>query len=151
VRQQHELKFLAPRALFEARNLGGEPLRGASGGTAGFAVVDALVALTILATIISLGAEALISARRLAFATDESQRAQVLLKYLLARGIGPGRDETGSLSGFNWRLRTTYLTAEPGQGPTLCRRWAGATDARSGRQYVLATFSFCTPPTKAAS
>jgi hypothetical protein len=109
--------------------------------------VDALVALAILATTIALGMEALIAARRVALATDETQRAGVLLEYLLARETRLDSSETGSLSGFNWRTRRTYLPADPGApGLTLCRGWAGATATRSGRRYILATLSFCIPP-----
>ncbi len=119
-------------------------MRGVAKGTRGFAAVDALVALSILAAIFALGLEAMISSRRIAFAASEAQQATILLRYLLAREAPPGLDETGSLSGFNWRVQTAYLPPDPGApAVTLCRRWAGATGARSGRRYVLSTVDFC--------
>ena len=125
-------------------------MRSAWRGTRGFAAVDALVALTILATMIGLSFEALLSSRRVALDAAEIQRAELLLRYLLVRAHGLGSDETGSLSGFDWRIQTTYLPAETGRPAlTLCRRWAGATNVRTGRRYVLATVDFCSRPEKA--
>jgi hypothetical protein len=125
----------------------GEAVRSVLGGSLGFAAVDALVALTILALTFGIAFEALVSSRRIATAANETQRADTLLKFLLARASQPGEDETGRLSGFNWRLRTTYLPADSqAPGLYLCRRWAGATDGHTGRQYVLASVDFCAKP-----
>ena len=125
----------------------GEGVRSVREGTRGFAAVDALVALAILASTIALALQALASARHVAVAAAETQRAQVLLRYLLAPLRVSRASEAGSRSGFNWRTGTIYLPADGGApGLTLCRRWAGATSARSGRRYALATAGFCRRP-----
>ena len=116
-------------------------------GTRGFAAVDALVGLTILASTVALALQAMQSSRQVALAAAESEQAQVLLKYLVAREARSGTGAAGRQAGFNWRTQTIYLPADPGApGLTLCRRWAGATSARSGRRYALATAGFCRRP-----
>ena len=124
----------------------GRAVRKLADGAHGFAAVDALVALTILASTLALGLEALISTRRVAFSASETRQAQVLLEHLVARETRSGLSEAGSLAGVNWRTSTSYLPADPGAwGLSLCRRLAQATSARSGRRYTLATAGFCRP------
>ncbi len=137
--------------MLGASHVVGEAVRSVSEANGGFASVDALVALTILAVVITLGFQAMTTSRRAAFAAAETGQARTLLESLLRRVARVGSDEAGGVSGFNWRTHTVYLPSAPGApGITLCRRWAGVTAARSGRQYVLSTADFCRRPKAAA-
>ena len=115
--------------------------------TAGYAAVDALVGLTILAVTVSLALGALTSARRLASAAVESGQAAGLLQYLME--FGP--KEVGSTSGrsplFAWRLDVALAPADPhAPAAQLCSRSAEAKSLKSRRRFTLATLQFCRLP-----
>lgn len=116
-------------------------------GSDGFAAVDALVALTILAATIALSLEAATNAAHAAAAADEVRRADTLLQYLLqSRQTG----EAGHSDRFTWSVDVTPLAApQAGHALELCRHAAEAREPRSGRRYTLATLAIC--PAKAAS
>ncbi len=118
-----------------------------AGNDAGFAAVDALVALTILAVTFSLAFDAVNSARRLAVASVEIRKAHALLEYLVdagPRGVGLS---WGRSDGFDWRLQTTLKAIDP-HAPSvrMCSRAAAAVGVRSRRRFVLSTLEFCKPP-----
>ena len=121
--------------------------RGDGGAESGFATVDAIVGLTVLALAISLALQSLDVSRRLAARSLEVRRASSLLQYLVDAGstrIGP---HTGSLGPFRYSLSVEPLPADP-QAPAvrLCRRTADVSDSQSGRRYRLEMTDFCVPP-----
>jgi hypothetical protein len=109
---------------------------------AGFAAIDALVALTILAATLSLSLEAGLTARRAAARAAEIQSADTLLRSLIDRGtVG---DEAGRTAQFAWRVEFGPVGASQGTAHLqLCRRAADAKSLRGGRHYKLATLVAC--------
>ncbi len=125
-------------------SIGTGALRGNGGD--GFAVVDALVALTILALTISLSLQSLGSARRLASRTVEIRQASALLEYLVDAGARDPGVLTGVQAPFQWRFEVSLEPPDP-QAPALklCRRAAVVTEMRSRRTYRLQGIAYCTP------
>ena len=116
-------------------------------GEAGFAAVDAMVALTILASAMALTLEATATARRLADAGVQDDRAGVLLEYLVQAGPrGPG-DWTGRSRSLDWRLEVRLQPSDP-HAPALrvCQRLAAVSDPRSRRRFTLSALAFCLAP-----
>ena len=120
---------------------------GAGGTEGGFATVDALVGLVVLAMTVSLALQALTGSRRLAERALEIGQAEALLQYLVDAGTTSIGVHTGRVGAFQWNLR---VAAEPldMQAPAvrLCRQEAELVERRSGRHYHLQTISFCSPP-----
>lgn len=113
----------------------------------GFAAVDALVALTILATTIALSLEAATTAAQAAAAANEVRQANTLLQYLLQSRAS---DDAGRSEQFAWRVEVKASDAAQAGSPfQLCRHAAVARGRRSGRSYALVTLTAC--PAKAAS
>jgi hypothetical protein len=111
------------------------------GASDGFAAVDALVALTILAATIALSLEAAASATHAAASASEVREADTLLRYLLQSHQG---DEGGRSDRFAWRVEVTPLGPVKAGGTfQLCKHAAQARDQRSGRRYTLATLVAC--------
>jgi len=76
-------------------------------GSAGFAAVDALVALTVLASTLILALGAASSAQRAVAAALETRRAEQLLGFLMSLPkVSPGI-WTGADHGIAWTLRVT--------------------------------------------
>ena len=116
----------------------------ADDASAGFAAVDALVALTILAVTISLVLGAVSIARRAAqMALETRQADQILQSALLVAPPTPG-SASGRSADFTWRVVTE---AEAGEvrwpNRQLCRRTANLQAVASGRRYALATAEIC--------
>ena len=114
---------------------------------AGFAAIDALVALTIMAMTLALALEATATSRRLAAAALQSERAGALLQYLIEAGSSAPGAWSGRSSGLNWRLNVVLQGADP-HAPAVrtCRRAAAASDPQSGRRFSLSALAFCKPP-----
>jgi len=118
--------------------------RGFSSSSAGFAAVDALVALTILASTLILALGAAGSAQRAAAAGLEARRVQLLLGFLMILpkdrlGIWSGADR-----GLDWTLELSRAADGSIQGVwPLCRRVAKASNPRTGRHYDLSTIETC--------
>lgn len=112
--------------------------------SAGFAAVDALVALTVLASTLVLALGAVSSAQRAAAAALETRHAQQLLGSLMnlpkaSPGVWQGNDQ-----GLAWTLSLTS-TIDPslrGSWP-VCRRIAEARSKRTARRYELSTVETC--------
>ena len=116
-------------------------------GADGFAVVDALVALTILATTFALSLEALGTARRLAGAALETRRAGALLQVLLETDPGTTGTRKGRTSGFDWRVEVVRDGVDPAAPAlSLCHSSAEAVSMKAGRRYQLSTAEFCARP-----
>ena len=111
----------------------------------GFAAVDAMVALTILASTVVLCLAAVQGAGRINAAAAETHRAEGELRYLLdvsPRAVGAVSGQDG---GFSWRVRTEP-ERESRQGTAqICARTATARSQTSGRTYTLATAEVCLP------
>jgi hypothetical protein len=112
----------------------------------GFAAVDAVVALMVLATTLTLVLENAETAKRLASAADESQRARLLGAYLLETPPIRAGVATGQSSGFAWTLDTVASQVASLQQIQLCKRTARLTAATSGRQYAMVTARICPAP-----
>jgi len=114
-------------------------------GEAGFASVDAMAGLAILAVTIALALSAHAMARRMSDAAVESRRAAALLQMLVDdRGATA---DSGSFGGFEWRVE---VLREPAQGveprSSVCRRAARVQSLASGRAYTLDTLAPCPEP-----
>ena len=120
-------------------------LGGRKGGD-GFAAIDALVALTLLALTISLALQGMTSARRLASRAVELRQAGALLQYLVDAGARDPGERSGVQQPFQWRLEVKARPADP-ETPALrmCERTATVTQMQSRRQYRLEGLDFCTP------
>jgi hypothetical protein len=111
----------------------------------GFAAVDALVALTILATTLALGIAAVSAADRDARGADALQRASALERSLID---DPEITEStnGREGDFDWRIDIDgppAVTSAGGLG--LCQRHVDLKSHNSGRHYALASASLCAP------
>ena len=119
---------------------------------AGFAAIDALVALTIMAMTLALTLEATATSRRLAGAALLSERASALLQYLIEAGSAAPGEWSGRSGGLNWRLDVVLQSADP-HAPAVrtCRRLATASDPQSRRKFSLSALAYCKPPDPAGS
>lgn len=112
-----------------------------SAADAGFASVDAMVALVVLAMSTALGLSALHQAHRVATRADETHRAQTLLTQVLEAGPRSFATSSGLRDGFAWRLDTTTTGTE--QFIDVCRRAASVRLGEGGRIYRAATLETC--------
>ncbi|MDR3509242.1 MAG: hypothetical protein P4L64_15215 [Caulobacteraceae bacterium] len=114
---------------------------------AGFAAVDALVALMILATTIILSLGAVSIARRASANAVEARRAEQLLRGLIDSAPHRVSAASGRQGGFDWRvdIRADAGAALPA-GVSLCQRSAQVRAEGSGRRYALAGSELCRPP-----
>ncbi len=113
----------------------------------GFAAVDALVALTVLATTLALALQAEAVARRLAGSALRSEQAGVLLQYLIETGARTPGKWTGRSGGLDWRFDVALQPADPRAGALrTCRRTATASEAGGRRTVSLTVLAFCRPP-----
>ena len=120
-------------------------------GEEGFAAVDALVGLTILALTLSLALQALGSSRNLAATALETQQATRLLQYLVDSSPNRIGALTGVTGGFGWRLQVAMEPADlQAANLRLCRWSAEAVNAKSRRRYDLDTLEFCRAPDAAS-
>ena len=110
----------------------------------GFAAIDALVALMILATTIALCLRAVETARKAAVAANETRYATQLLRDLLDASPRKLGTLMGHTPDFAWRLdMSPAFTALELPGGTLCERSAKLVNIDSGRAYSLATTEAC--------
>lgn len=108
----------------------------------GYAAVDALVALTMLATTIVLSIAATHAGLRAAAAALEARQSTLLMKDLIARGeTGPSTVQAKD-DRYAWRLVVGAPTAT---SIATCAQTAEVTALRTGRRYRLATSKICLP------
>ncbi len=116
----------------------------------GFAAIDALVALMILATTIVLALGAAETARRASARASETRHAVALLRGLLATAPHHLGSAGGRLAGFDWRIETRVaVVATPVASVRVCERQADARSVTSKRRYALSTTELC--PSQAAA
>lgn len=113
----------------------------ANGATAGFASVDALVALTILTSTIVLALTAGDTARRNAAASLEARQMANLLESLMAEPPQSGT-RSGRAGELRWTVASMITPVEP-FGLSLCRRTASVAGLRSERLRTVETQAIC--------
>ena len=112
----------------------------------GFAAVDALVALMILAITITLSLRAVETAKRAATSADEMRQATQVMRGLLEAPLAKRGVQTGQTVAFDWRLETRTGASPVGApGALICDRVASVTARRTGRRYGLRTSEICLP------
>lgn len=107
---------------------------------AGYAAVDALVALTILSLGLILGLSGLSQARNAGELASETRRAELLITHLMQSGPRRFEAAEGESGGFAWSLETTPIGAE--RPIALCRR-AVALKSASERSFQAVTLESC--------
>lgn len=116
--------------------------RSASDGEDGYAAVDALVALTILATTLVFGVAAIHTGSQAARSALEARQARAVLEAALERAPAtPGVTQAAD-GRFAWRL----VVHEPelvGGSIALCRRDATVSALATARRYALSTSVIC--------
>ena len=113
-----------------------------AGHEAGFAAIDALVGLMILAITLVLSFNALTVARDLAASAAEARRAGSLLSFLMESAPGVPGAAAGRAEAFDWRVETAPSGATVGAA-TLCRRTAQVTARASRRAYSMSALALC--------
>lgn len=111
----------------------------------GYAAIDALAALAILATTISLSITGLATARRMADTALEATRARTTVTSLLNQQAMPPGLYSGRTAQFDWTLAIEEESA-PTANARLCRKQAALTGLKSGRRYTVETHDFCASP-----
>ena len=109
----------------------------------GFAAVDAMVALAILATTVVLSLAAVHNAGVIAAAAAETHRAEGELRYLLVAAPRAVGEVSGQDGGFSWRVRMEPDFGSRRGNTQICERTATARSQASGRTYALATAEMC--------
>jgi hypothetical protein len=107
----------------------------------GYAAVDALVALTILAATVVFSLAALHSGRRVADSALEARAATELLRQLLDQPPFSGQ-KSGQDRLFTWQVITQPPVLAVGAA-ALCRRDAKVAARRTSRRYALSSASIC--------
>ena len=110
----------------------------------GFALVDALVALTIFATTLTLALGAETVGRKLAASAQGTRAAAAMLDYLIGQPLGSLGEKSGSDHDLTWRVGL----ADDGRAAgtlnfDLCRQTASVTLKASARTFSAATLAPC--------
>jgi len=108
---------------------------------AGYALVDAMVALLMLSLTLIFGLRAAGEARHAADQASEARRAQALMAGLLNRGPRTFSDSSGTTDAFSWSLQTRGTGAD--QPVAICHRAVALTGLASHRVYRAATLETC--------
>lgn len=121
----------------------GSSASGVDGG-AGFAAVDALTALAILATTIALSIGALSVAKRAAAAAQEATLARATLLMVLSDPSRPVGVYSGASGAFDWTLEVR-AESPPSTPIQVCAEQAIVRARKDGRRYDLETRRPCAP------
>lgn len=114
---------------------------------AGYAAVDALMALVILSTAVILSLQAMAGAKQAAALAWEVRRAKILTVQLLETGPRQFEEASGSDQGFDWRLVTQATGAD--RPIAICRRAVSLVSHDRHKAYETSTLVTC-PPLEAA-
>ncbi len=109
---------------------------------AGFAAVDALVALVVLSTCLGLTLAAAHASRRAGDTAAEFSQAQALLRYL-AQTAPAAPDRAEGRSGAMAWTRVVAPLGGPSMRPRICRVTVELRGDRSRRRYQVATDRAC--------
>jgi len=113
-------------------------------GTAGFAAVDALVALVILASALALSLVATQSARKVASQAARTRQAEALCRYLLATGADVVGLTSGRASGLDWRLDVRRVSTDAHAPESqLCAASAAVRAQEGGPAFSMSTTVVC--------
>lgn len=126
------------RALRAARRTG---LRPAGRGESGYAVIDAMVGLMIIAMVLIEGLGAARNASQAGAMALDLRRAHQLLVHLMEMSPDRLGEQSGISSGFAWRVETAVTGGE--RPIEICRRAAELTQQESGRRYAMASLQSC--------
>lgn len=111
---------------------------------AGFALIDALVAVTILSLSLALVLKAADMGRRLSDASAERRSAATILKEVSLVPMTRLGTIEGERDGFSWELK---FSRSDQVGRTLnyelCARQAVISSGRSGREWTIASLQPC--------
>jgi hypothetical protein len=116
------------------------------GASDGYAAVDAMVALVILAMTITFALGAAQAARRAAVVAEETRRAVQLLRYLVDEAPLTTTIQSGVANGFTWRVQTRPQSDAGVPGLVLCDRLAEIVSNTSRRRFHLEGAAICPPP-----
>lgn len=111
----------------------------------GFAAVDAIVALVILATTVTLSLIAGRTAVQLALAATETRSAEGELRYLLAAAPQSPGAVSGRNAGFDWQVATVPIKVSKRSNVRICEQIATARSLTTGRGYRFVTDKACPP------
>lgn len=109
----------------------------------GYAVVDAMTAMLILALTVTLSLQAVGVGLDAARRTGELRGAEALLRALMIDGPRQFGAVEGRSGDFAWRLETQPTGAE--RPIELCRRAAAVASTRSLRRYAAVSLESCPP------
>jgi len=113
-------------------------------GTAGFAAVDALVALVILASALALSLVATQSARKVAAQAARTRQAEALCRYLLTTSSGVVGLTSGRSSGLDWRLDVTRVSTDAHAPESrLCAASVAVRAQDGGQIFAMTTTVVC--------
>ncbi|HEX3365603.1 hypothetical protein [Phenylobacterium sp.] len=111
------------------------------GPEAGYALVDALVGMLILALAVIFSLDAGHEARVVADQAQEVSRAHTLLTQLLESGPRSFNDATGTSGAFDWTIETRTTGGE--RPIAVCHRQVKLTNVATKRAYQAATLETC--------
>lgn len=109
---------------------------------AGFAAVDALVALVVLSTCLGLTLAAAHASRRAGDAAAEYGQAQALLRYLVQTAPATPSRADGRSGALAWTREVSQIGGQS-MRPRLCRVQVELRGDKSRRRYRLATDRAC--------
>lgn len=109
----------------------------------GFALVDALTALVMLATVIALALSVVGTSRRLAAAASETHQAVTALNYLLVLPLQSQIARSGESSAFTWRVALASASAPAHLGVPMCQRSVVLQSRKSQRGYQAESLEPC--------
>jgi hypothetical protein len=116
------------------------------GASDGYAAVDTMVALAILAMTITFALVAAQTARRATVVAEETRRADQLLRYLIDEAPLTLSTQSGTANGFSWRMQTYFTSDASIPGLLLCDRLAELVSNTSRRRFHLEGAAICPPP-----
>ncbi len=123
---------------------------GPAEGQAGFAAVDALVAVTILSLSLALSLAAAEVGVRASRTAAETRDAELILRDRLEQTAGEAGVWTGRDQGVTWRVEAHAADATRADRAGPCVRIASAKAVRTGRNYRVTTADACRPEPDAA-
>jgi Tfp pilus assembly protein PilV len=114
---------------------------------AGYALIDALVALLILSLALVFALRATGQARRTIDQANEIRRARVLIQQLLETGPRSFQDAAGETDAFAWTVETRTTGAD--QPVAVCHRIVRLTSVATRRVFSASTLETCPTGTPA--
>lgn len=109
---------------------------------AGYAAIDALVALMILASTLVCTVSATHGSRTVADAALELRKANELASYLLETSPATPGETTGAADGFSW-TRTVAEPVDTFGASAICERRVVLTGVRDKRRFEARTSAVC--------